>query len=32
VNLDIDENTFEDPKMAKFYKQILKNNDTEEEE
>jgi hypothetical protein len=32
LNLDIDENSFEDPKMTKFYKQILKNNDTEEEE
>ncbi len=32
LSLEIDENNFEDPKLAHFYKQILKNSQSEEEE
>lgn len=32
LSLELDENSFEDPKMSKFYGQILRNSHSEEEE
>lgn len=32
LNIQVEDHRLEDPKLAKFYKQILKNNSSEEEE